>query len=101
MRFAFSLLFLVCAIGSEWVYANPSYSPVVLAAASASVESAKPKLNKQKAASRAKRAYPDSKILSVKLIGGSGPAVYRLKMISSNGVVKYVFVDGNTGSVFE
>ena len=48
-----------------------------------------------------KQRYGDSKILSINLIESKGPPVYRLKTLSSDGVVKYVFVDGTTGDVFE
>ena len=48
-----------------------------------------------------KQRYGNSKILSINLIESKGPPVYRLKTLSSDGVVKYVFVDGTTGDVFE
>jgi len=109
MRIGVFLMVLICFFGSEWARADFSHfqsstsvTPFykIMYAANDS-ENSKPKINRQKAASKAKRAYPDSKILSVKLIKGAGPAVYRLKMLSSDGIVKYVFVDGQTGSVFE
>jgi uncharacterized membrane protein YkoI len=55
----------------------------------------------KQAASRVKQKYQDRKILSINLIQSRGPAVYRVKTLSSRGVVKYVFVDGNSGDVFE
>ena len=61
----------------------------------------KARINNQQAASRAKRRFPDSKILSIRLIRSDGPAVYRVKMLSERGVVKFIFVDGNNGEVFE
>ena len=63
--------------------------------------SARPKVGQQQAASRVKQRYPGNKILSVNLIKGGGPPVYRIKMLSDSGVVKYVFVDGVHGEVFE
>jgi uncharacterized membrane protein YkoI len=93
-----------CLLGPMDSYA--SRSPVLLAANDSRQNQVRPgknnrQISKQQAASNAKRQYPGSKILSAKLIGGSGPAVYRLKMLSPKGVVKYVFVDGKNGSVFE
>lgn len=48
-----------------------------------------------------RKRYPNSKVLSVRLIESKGPPVYRVKTLSSEGVVKHVFVDGNSGDVFE
>lgn len=59
------------------------------------------RIGNQQAASRAKRSFPGNKVLSVKLIESSGPPVYRIKMLSDQGVVKFVFVDGTNGEVFE
>ncbi|MBL4679914.1 MAG: PepSY domain-containing protein [Pseudomonadales bacterium] len=109
MRIGVFLMVLICFFGSEWARADFSHSQIfnsvtpfyeIMYAANDS-GNAKPKINRKKAASKAKRAYPDSKILSVKLIKSGGPTVYKLKMLSSDGIVKYVFVDGQTGSVFE
>ena len=55
----------------------------------------------KQATSRVKQKYRHSKILSINLIPSKGTAVYRVKTLSANGVVKYVFVDGTTGDVFE
>lgn len=52
----------------------------------------------KKAASRAKSAFPNSKILSVNYVQRND--AYRVKLLSSGGVVKYVFVDSN-GEVIE
>jgi uncharacterized membrane protein YkoI len=37
----------------------------------------------------------------VSLIDSKGPVVYRVKTLSPKGVVKTVFVDGNSGNVFD
>lgn len=60
-----------------------------------------PKVGNQQAASRVRQAYGSHKILSVQLIEGKGPPVYRVKTLSEEGVVKYVFVDGTSGDLFE
>ena len=60
-----------------------------------------PRIGSKQATSRVKQKYRDSKILSINLIRSKGPAVYRVKTLSASGVVKYVFVDGTTGDVFE
>ncbi|MFT5561057.1 MAG: hypothetical protein ACJAYE_002352 [Candidatus Azotimanducaceae bacterium] len=54
----------------------------------------------KKAASRAKQSFPQSKILSVQPMQSNGNQ-YRVKLLSSGGVVKYVFVDANSGEVFD
>ena len=59
------------------------------------------KIGSKEAASLVKNRYQSSKILSINMIDSKGPAVYRVKTLSSDGVVKYVFVDGITGAVFE
>ena len=61
----------------------------------------KVRVSNQQAASKVKRRYPDSKILSVKLMHSGGPPVYRFKILSGGKVVKQVFVDGISGDLFE
>ena len=56
------------------------------------------RVGEKKAASRAKRAFPNSKILSVNYMQRNDS--YRVKLLSNGGVVKYVFV-GQNGEVFE
>lgn len=53
----------------------------------------------KKAASYAKSAFPDAKILSVNYMQRDGS--YRVKLLSRGGVVKYIFVDPDSGKVFE
>ncbi len=60
-----------------------------------------PRFGDQQAAARVRRVYADHKILSIQLIETRGPPVYRIKTLSEKGVVKYVFVDGTSGDVFE
>ena len=59
------------------------------------------RIGSKEAASLVKNRYQGSKILSINMIDSKGPSVYRVKTLSSAGVVKYVFVDGITGAVFE
>lgn len=59
------------------------------------------KIGTRQAATLVKKRYQASKILSINVIESKGPPVYRVKTLSSTGVVKYVFVDGTTGDVFE
>jgi len=59
------------------------------------------KVSNKQATASVKQRYSGSKILSINLIKSNGPPVYRVKTLSSDGVVKYVFVDGTTGDVFE
>lgn len=59
------------------------------------------RLGRKQATDKVKQRYRAHKILSINLISSKGPATYRVKTLSSDGVVKYVFVDGNNGDVFE
>ncbi len=59
------------------------------------------RLGRKQATDKVKQRYRKHKVLSVNLISSKGPATYRVKTLSSSGVVKYVFVDGNSGEVFE
>ena len=59
------------------------------------------RLGRKQATDKVKQRYREHKILSINLISSKGPATYRVKTLSSDGVVKYVFVDGNSGEVFE
>lgn len=60
-----------------------------------------PRIGRQQAATIVKRRYGDGKILAVNLTERKGMPVYRIKVLSGDGVVKYVFVDGMRGNVFE
>jgi len=59
------------------------------------------RLGRKQATDKVKQRYRQHKVLSVNLISSKGPATYRVKTLSADGVVKYVFVDGNSGEVFE
>ena len=59
------------------------------------------RLDSRAAASRVKQRYQNHKILSIRLSEGQGPGVFRVKTLSPQGVVKYVFVDAGSGNVFE
>ena len=59
------------------------------------------RLGRKQATDKVKQQYRQHKVLSINLISSSGPSTYRVKTLSSDGVVKYVFVDGNSGEVFE
>lgn len=59
------------------------------------------RLDNRQAASQVKKRYAGHKILSINLMQSPGPVTYRVKTLSRDGVVKYVYVDGNSGAVFE
>ncbi len=61
----------------------------------------KARIGNKQAASMVKQRYKASKILSINMIESQGPPVYRVKTLSASGIVKYVFVDGTTGEIFE
>ena len=59
------------------------------------------KISSRRAASLVKQRYGDARVLGVQLLEKGGSPVYRVKTLSTDGVVKSVFVDGNSGDVFE
>ncbi|MDA1301044.1 MAG: PepSY domain-containing protein [Proteobacteria bacterium] len=58
-------------------------------------------VSRKEVAELVKRRYGNSRILSIVLVEGKGPATYRVKMLSDSGVVKHVYVDAVDGDVFE
>lgn len=58
-------------------------------------------ISNKRAASLVKQRYVASRILGVSLLDNNGPPIYRVRTLSPKGVVRSVFVDGNTGEVFE
>lgn len=60
-----------------------------------------PRIDARGAAARVRKAYQDHRVLAINLIDGQGPPVYRVKTLSDKGVVRFVYVDGNNGEVFE
>ena len=60
-----------------------------------------PRINSRAAASKVKQRFPGSRVLGVSLLDKGGSPMYRVKTLSTNGVVKSVFVDGNSGDVFD
>jgi uncharacterized membrane protein YkoI len=76
---------------------NQSYSqPMLLAAAGAT----KFRLTAGQAASKVKKRY-GGKILSSGLSKSKGKPVYRVKLLTKSGVVKIVYVDPNSGRIYE
>lgn len=61
----------------------------------------RPGISNQRAASLVMERYSGSRILGVSLMDAQGPPVYKVRTLSPNGVVRSVFVDGNSGEVFE
>ena len=62
---------------------------------------AKRRISNRKAASLVKQKFNSSRVLGVSLIEKNGPPIYRVRTLSPDGVVKSVFVDGESGEVFE
>lgn len=58
------------------------------------------KITLERAIKKAKAKY-GGKVLSAKEIRSKGPLVYKIKVLLKNGRVKTVFVDGESGEVFE
>lgn len=55
----------------------------------------------REAISNVKRKFPGSKVLSVDPAERQGRSVHRVKTLSEDGVVKYIYVDDATGDVIE
>ena len=114
MRNLMLLMWLLASLGvTQGAVAGPKGlggRPIVLAAQN--LVPAKPsrstrlppraqRLDSRDAAAQVRQQYQSHKILSVSLIDSKGPVVYRVKTLSPKGVVKTVFVDGNSGNVFD
>ncbi len=114
MRNLMLLMWLLASLGvTQGAVAGPiglGGRPIVLAAQN--LVPAKPsrstrlppraqRLDSRDAAAQVRQQYQSHKILSVSLIDSKGPVVYRVKTLSPKGVVKTVFVDGNSGNVFD
>jgi hypothetical protein len=107
------LIFLLIILGAPVAMAAPfdhGRGPIQLAAKDFMHPAPKglvstertPKVGNQQAVERVKHAFSDYKILSLRLMeSAKGPPVYRVKTLSPEGVVKYVYVDGISGDVFE
>lgn len=57
-------------------------------------------ISQGQAAARVKQQYKGARIMGINRIEGGAP-LYRVRLLSEQGVVKSVFVDGRTGEVFE
>lgn len=61
-----------------------------------------PRVGNQQAAAQVRHAYANYKILSLQLMDNAkGSPIYRVKALSPDGVVKYIYVDAVSGDVFE
>ncbi len=61
----------------------------------------RPGISNKRAASLVMEQYSGSRILGVSLMDEQGPAIYKVRTLSPQGVVRSVFVDGHSGEVFE
>jgi uncharacterized membrane protein YkoI len=107
-QFVIVLLFTVGPIGVSDLLAGPHEkkdgrrpAPVYGLAPNQLVSGSRSGISNKRAASLVKERYTASRILGVSLLDDKGPPVYRVRTLSTNGVVKSVFVDGNSGEVFE
>lgn len=94
-----SLGLLVAALPAAAVATAAVTTAATSAAAPHIMLAAKSRINAKQAAATVKKKL-GGKVLSVKLIESKGPPVYRVKTLSKSGVVKVVFVDGQSGKVF-
>ena len=88
---------LVMAMPVRAAIANPFQHPAGLHSSSANWLA---KVTIEEAIGKAKEKY-GGKVLSAKEIESKGPLVYKIKLLLPNGRVKTVFVDGESGEVFE
>lgn len=113
MRYLCRLLLLFCLVGQWPVMAqpHPSQSPQSQSqknsqrgavAPSQLIRQAQPaSITSKRAASLVKQRYASSRVLGVALLESDRTPVYQVRTLSPKGVVKTVFVDGNSGEVFE
>lgn len=59
------------------------------------------RISNRAAAALVKQRYGNARILGISLMDNQGPPIYRVRTLSPDGVVKSVFVDGESGEVFE
>jgi len=62
---------------------------------------ARARVSNSRAASLVKRRDSSARVIGVSLLNSGGSPVYKVRTLSSDGVVKSVFVDAMTGEVFE
>ena len=102
MRIRVWLIFLLMLSTTQVLIAEPHKSGSKPSMRSSLVQSSSSAaISNQHAAGNVRQEFPGSKILSVKKMGSSGPPVYKIKTLSGSGVVKFVYVDGTSGEVFE
>ena len=98
---------LLCVLSSQGLAARPfdlRAGPGTLHAQSIKPETtsaASPRLDSRAAAARVKQRYQGHKILAIQLVEARASSGYRVKMLSPEGVVTSVFVEGRSGDVFE
>ena len=100
MRVLVMIAMLLVSVDAVSRHAVSAYA-LSAQASSSLLPSQSARVSNKEATSSVKQRYQNSKILSINLIQSKGPPVYKVKTLSSDGVVKYVFVDGTTGDVFE
>lgn len=59
------------------------------------------RISNRKAASLVKQKYSSSRVLGVDLMDKGGAPIYRVKTLSPDGVVKTVYLDGETGEILK
>ena len=84
------LLLLIVDISAAWS-ARADHGVILLAKAEFTIE---------RAIKRVKKQY-SGKVLKVEEIKSKGPKVFKVKVLMPGGRVKNVFVDAETGDVFE
>lgn len=60
-----------------------------------------PKISRGRAANLAKQRFASHRVMGVSRSGSDSSPMYRVKMLSPDGVVMSVYVDGQTGEVFK
>ena len=60
-----------------------------------------PVIKQNKVASLVRKQHSNSRILNIVLTERAGLPVYKVKTLSSDGVLKHVYVDGRSGEVFD
>ncbi|MBO6656370.1 MAG: PepSY domain-containing protein [Pseudomonadales bacterium] len=100
------LILILALVAAPEVYADPhrsmtSKTQKSMAKSNQLLPAPKPGISNKKAAGLVMEHYAGSRVLGVSLLDDQGPPVYKVRTLSPNGVVRSVFVDGNSGEVFE
>lgn len=97
-----SVLFLLGGTAAAAEYDRRKVPPGIQAdPANRLAPASRVRITDSRAAALVKQRHKKAKVLGVSLLERGGSPVYKVRTLSSKGVVRSVFVDGRTGEVFD